>query len=157
MKKIFSFVAALVVAMVVMVSCGSVKSANDGLEAGKAYAKAFEAANGDLSAIQAAYDAVAKGGAAYAGDQIQNAMYLTGALQSAEEKSADCAGSFLAIYKLACTNAGVDAAAIETGINNLSEGLKNKAAVKAACDNFVAAFTTPAVEEVEEAEEAVEE
>ncbi len=152
MKKFFSLAAALVVAMVMMVSCGAVKSAQDGMEAGKAFANAYTTAGGDLAQIGAAYDAVAKACTPYAADNVQTAMFMGGVLQSAEEKSADCAGAFLGLYNATAAAQGAD---VTAAINALIDAAKDKAAVKAAYDNFNAnlAAAQQAAQEAAEAEE----
>lgn len=138
MKKIYSFVAALVVAMVVLASCGSMKTANEGIEAGKAYAAAFEAAQGDLQKITTAYEESVNKGQAYANDNMQTVLFVTGMLQSAEEKSADCAGSFLAIYNKAAANNGQDAEASIAAF--MENAIQDKAGVKAAYEKYLAAI-----------------
>lgn len=152
MKKVFSIVAAMMVALFAMVSCGAVKSAQDGMAAGEAYGKAFTAANGDLQAIVNAYNEVGKAATPYLQDQIQISTFIVAVVQTAEGVSADCAGSYLAIAKKTSMDQGVDQSAL---IQAYIDSCKDKAAVTAAMDKFFAAITTPAPaqEEVPAADE----
>ncbi len=153
MKKVFSIFAALVVAMTMMVSCGTVKSAKDGINAGEAFAKAYTAANGDLNQISAAYQNVAAACQAYQADPQETTTFLIGVLQSAEEKSLDCAGTFLACYASACAQMGVDAT---SSVNTLVETANNKAGVKAAYDKTLAEWAAIQAAAMEAAEAEAE-
>ncbi len=153
MKKVFSIFAALVVAMTMMVSCGAVKSAKDGVVAGEAFAKAFASANGDVQQISNAYQNVAVAAQAYANDPKESTYFMTGVLQSCEEKSAECAGTFLAAYASACSQAGVDGNAMALQLAEFSE---NKAAVTQAYQQVLAAWAAEAQAAMEAAEAEAE-
>jgi len=161
MKKVYSFVAAMMVALFAMVSCGTVQSIKEGVEAGKVFADSYTAANGDLQQILAAYDVAANKGKAYASDQVQTAMFMSGVFNGAGDKSTESAGAFLAIYNKVSTAMGYD---VTTTVNSFIDGSKNPDAIRAAYDNFTNTLAqssqAPAdgdYVEDEEAEEAVEE